>query len=289
MLRMPRVFAAAVAAPRGPRRISAMVRVKNEAEYLGVALDSIVEHVDQIVLIDNLSTDATPTIIREFARQHPGMVTVREYPHAIARPGAESKALARDPAARNSPALLANYYTWCLQWCDAPYVLKWDGDMVATRETHEAIRAFKRSDRQALWLNGLNVYPDLEHAISDWDTPGPVSPRAVAPSEPRVFPKRFARYTSALGVYEALGSPYLHGFFALHWSAPAFLHLPLCKSTPFHNNSSDYRWPNPWTIPPGQRLPESMLEAVRQRRLTSYCRPPAEGTARAEGAGPGAA
>lgn len=274
LLRRPRAHIIRLAQPRGPRRISAMMRVRNEAEFVGAALDSIVEHVDQVVIIDNLSTDSTPDAIRTFATAHGGKVKAQTYPHEIARPGSESVKLSNNPRAKHSPSLLANYYQWCLELCDLPYVLKWDGDMVATDEFGSAVREFRRRKEQSLWFFGINVYPDMKHAIADSNSTARIRPRSIAPNEPRVFPKRFAWFSNAAGIYETLVSPYTHDTYGFHWSAPVYLHLPLCKATPFHNNSSDFKWPNPWTLPYGQPLPDSMLTAVQRWGLRSFCVPP---------------
>src|SRR5208282_2632090 len=67
------------------KRISAMMRVKNEEAFLRASAESILPLVDEIVIIDNDSTDATPRIARDLARSHPGKIRVCHYPHAVAR------------------------------------------------------------------------------------------------------------------------------------------------------------------------------------------------------------
>ncbi len=46
---------------RRVKQISAMMRVKNEEEFLAASVLSIADFVDEIVIIDNLSTDNTPS------------------------------------------------------------------------------------------------------------------------------------------------------------------------------------------------------------------------------------
>ncbi len=53
----------ALAPGLGERTISAMERVRNETEFLYPAVESIADAVDEIVLVDNLSSHATPAII----------------------------------------------------------------------------------------------------------------------------------------------------------------------------------------------------------------------------------
>jgi hypothetical protein len=113
-----------------PRRISAMLRVRDEEEFLHAAVSSIADLVDEIVLVDNQSTDRTPEIVRQLASEHSDKVAVHAYPHPVARVGAEQAAAARGRR-EAGVRTLAEYYNWCLARCREPFVLKWDGDMIA--------------------------------------------------------------------------------------------------------------------------------------------------------------
>src|SRR5438105_10685650 len=114
------------------KRISAMLRVKNEEAFLRVAVESIVDLCDEVVIIDNASTDSTATIARELARANPDRVRVCIYEHDVARVGSENRELIATAGGRRSPRLLSNYYNWCLRRCRMNFVLKWAGDMIAT-------------------------------------------------------------------------------------------------------------------------------------------------------------
>jgi glycosyltransferase involved in cell wall biosynthesis len=255
--------------PRGAKSISAMVRVKNEEEWLYQSVRSIVNEVDEVVLIDNLSTDATPDIIRRLVAEHPGKVTAFAYPHTIARQGREHIELAASKEGRRSPRLLPNFYNWCMGQCTKAYILKWDGDMIATPEFHDALLAFRNARQQVLWFPGLNVHPSRECAVKD--VPPPLTPQpgmqgripSIADSEPRLFWRRFAAYSSHW-FCEGLSSPYDQPPFRLVWPDPAYLHMALCRTVPFGNSS-----PNGEThaallasVVPGEPLKPSHLGAL---------------------------
>jgi hypothetical protein len=239
-----------------PRRISAMVRVKNEEQFLAAAVCSIAASVDQIVLIDNASTDATPAVIAALCAESPRLIAVHSYPLEIARVGGETWRLltASDGA---SPHLSGVYYNWCLRRCRHPYVLKWDGDMIATPAFHRAIAGWKRARASILMMQGANVHPDRRHLAASRSSdrgallaqqqcprmPGWVRSMTFDYLEPRLFPRWRARYAHADGFTQSLVSPFLDPRFSTalrqEVAEPAYLHLKFCKRDPYSNYSED--------------------------------------------------
>ena len=108
-----------------------MLRVKNEEDFIEPCVLSIIDLVERVVIIDNLSTDATPAIVQRLAQQHPGKIASYSYEHQIARVGKDNEELAAQ-GNNQSPCLLANFYNFCLSKCRTNFVLKWDGDMIAS-------------------------------------------------------------------------------------------------------------------------------------------------------------
>jgi len=232
-----------------------MVRIRNEAEFLDAAVRSIIDLVERVVLVDNLSTDATPAIISRLRADYANKVEAHRYPHDVARVGAENRRLYEtDPA---SPRLLSNYYNWCLAHCDTPFVLKWDGDMIALPELGNEMAAWRTSGRPILVMNGANVHPDRRHLIrarieekselaAQLETPGVpawASRLTYDHPEPRLFPRADAGYEPSLGWVERLGSPYMtrehkhsHRYRA---AEPCFLHMKFCKADPWSGYSPD--------------------------------------------------
>ena len=234
-----------------------MLRAKNEEEFLRVAATSIVDAVDEIVLVDNQSSDRTADIAAELAREFPGKVVCFSYPHSVSRVGAETRALLRDSGAQ-AVGLSAIFYNWCLARCGNPYVLKWDADMVATDELSREIEAWRSSGDHFLCFRGANIHPDRAHLaaskITDpvllqqklplQDVPEWATALSYDSLEPRLFPRQGAEFRSDSGWTQRLWSP------QLDWTpegvpltraaqTACFLHLKLCKRNPFSNYSED--------------------------------------------------
>jgi glycosyltransferase involved in cell wall biosynthesis len=217
---------------RGRKTYSAMVRVRNEEEFLLASVESIVDLVDEVVLIDNCSTDATPKLIDELVRAYPTKVRSYEYPHDVARYGAENEELAATFGGRRSRRLLANYYNWSLRRCHEPFILKWDGDTVALPALGPALERFRTSPALSLWHLGVNLHDDREHLIGG---------HPQEDLEPRLFYRRFAHYTNDLGYCEQLKSPYVgvYDTYVEKCREPLYLHLKHCKVDRYSNMSAN--------------------------------------------------
>jgi hypothetical protein len=243
-------------AGRRAKRISAMIRVKDEEEFLYPAVKSIVALVDEIVIVDNLSSDRTPGIIAELGREYPGKVLSHEYRYQLLRRGSENREFAERPETSSSPHLSATYYNWCLRRCRGPFVLKWDGDMIAGDPFETALEEWRASKKLVMMLKGVNVHPDRQHLIAarsvDLEALAsgavvPFLPRWIASMshtaiEPRLFPKRFARYRMDRWT-QVLESPCVHARGSPEsWQGvnePCFLHLKFCKRAPYSDYSPD--------------------------------------------------
>lgn len=238
-----------------PKRLSAMLRLKNEEEFLEAAIASVIDLVDELVVVDNQSDDATPQIIADFVHRHPDKVRALVYPHRIARYGEENRRLAQTRAGRRSPALLANYYNWCAAQCSEPYILKWDGDTVATDALAPTLEQFRSSPAQILWHTGLNLHESRDHLIAG---------RPTEDVEPRLFFKRFAHYGNSLGYVETLWSPYMMMYpeRSERVLEPLYFHLKFCKHDRFSNLSDDRRASEERNSARGEPLPAALYDQV---------------------------
>jgi len=196
-------------------------------------------------------------IISRLKSEHPGRIDVHRYPHEVARYGAETWRLSTTPGRIKSPHLSSSYYNWCLSRCRGPYILKWDGDMIALPRLREALAEWKRGCHPVLFMHGANVHPDLEHLIAarnddresmlrGLEVPGlPIWATSLTYDfpEPRLFPKLFARYTSRIWWVEALDSPFLRksvrNAYGRELAEPSYLHMKFCKRDPLAAYSSD--------------------------------------------------
>ncbi len=117
----------------GPLRpgLTCVFRVKNEARNLPWVLPPMFEAVQHVVLVDNGSDDGTLEVAREVAGSvgAADRFTATTYPFAVSRAGAEH--LATPPASVHS---LTHFYNWSFSHVHTTYSMKWDGDMVLTRD-----------------------------------------------------------------------------------------------------------------------------------------------------------
>ncbi len=248
---------AAAVAGRPPKRLSAMFRVKNEEEYLERAILSVVDLVDEVVIVDNQSEDATPRIISDVARRYPAKVKSLSYPHRIARYGQEHIELAKTRAGRRSPSFLPNFYNWCRDRCTHPYILKWDGDTVATEALAPTLRAFRQSRAQVLFHTGINLHESRECFISG---------RPFEDYEPRLFYRRFSFYGNMGGYVEALWSPYtslaMLQDYVERSPEPLYIHMKFCKQQRFTNISADVEEQERKFSSRGELLPPDLRRQV---------------------------
>jgi glycosyltransferase involved in cell wall biosynthesis len=272
---------------RRRRRISAMIRVRNEEEFLYPSIKSIADAVDEIIIVDNLSTDRSALIIESLRLEYPHKVVSYQYPYEVRKVGGETWELAVSAEARSSPHLSANYYNWCLRRCTEPFVLKWDGDMIATGAFYRSIEEWRLLNMPVMIFNGANVHPDLQHLIaaesSDRENllaslKGPWLPAWVTSlsydyPEPRLFPRCLARYDSSNGWTQRLSSPYLDQFGSrccYRVNDVGYLHMKFCKRDPYAGYSSDLKEVIASNVTVGPPLSPECRELLRRWLLNPY-------------------
>ena len=148
--------------------ISAVVAARNEAYTTPLCLRSLIGFADQIICIDNGSTDATLAAMEAFAHNYGDSVEVE----IVSMPG----------------ALLGDCREEGLRRTRCEWHLRWDADMVAKTSGRDDVaelrRRVLRDDRsRSIQLPRTNLYGDLAHT-------GRLSP-AVDPGEPILV--RFGR------------------------------------------------------------------------------------------------
>ncbi|GMA24880.1 hypothetical protein GCM10025864_26390 [Luteimicrobium album] len=183
---------------RAPRTFSAMIRVRNEEQFLEAAVRSIADSMDEIVIVDNLSTDGTPDVIARLRESLGTKVVPLRYPFEVARYGEENRRLASTKDGLRSPHLLANYYEWCLAHCTRGFVVKWDGDMIATDAFPALIDGLRSAEIAVRYFHGANLHASGTSLIAGLP---------YEDAEPRAFLRRFARYDNGFDVWERFRSP----------------------------------------------------------------------------------
>ena len=120
--------------------ISAMIRLKNEGDNIYNVLNSIKNCFDEIVIVDNDSTDNTISEIKRAVNDHPLLkdkIKLHHYKFKIARCGLDNF---MEP--QNSPNSLASFYNYSLKKCNFSKVCKWDGDMFLPKSMERSFQDF---------------------------------------------------------------------------------------------------------------------------------------------------
>ena len=142
--------------PRNRRDgISAMLRVRDGAEFLRPGLESCIDVFDEIVAVHHQCSDDTPRILHEYEAAYPGRFKVYEYPHEVFPPGTEEHA-AQDPESPHTIAALCNY---ALSKTTRRFAIKHDADHLYMPRFAE-IADFVRSGRAggcSVPVIGLNL------------------------------------------------------------------------------------------------------------------------------------
>ncbi len=272
----------------GQKQVSAMIRVKDEEEFLYPSVQSIAKDVEEIVLIDNSSTDHTPLIMECLRREYPHKVVCYQYKYEIRRQGWESWELASRSESSSSPHLLAHYYNWCLDRCTKPYILKWDGDMIATEAFRKAMGGWRKSHKVLMTFEGVNVHPDGRHLMASKKTerkelvaslrlpeiPGWVTSLTYTSREPRLFPKFRATFDMGHKFCERLYTPVSNGLLISRRrhqvNDVCYLHVKFCKRKPYSGYSSELAEVISSNIAVGQPLSPEWLDLFRRWRVDGW-------------------
>jgi glycosyltransferase involved in cell wall biosynthesis len=264
-----------------------MVRVRNEADFLAPAVRSIAPLVDEVVIIDNASTDATPAIIGALRRELPG-VRAFTYPGRVARAGSEHL----QAVATGGRHRLSTLTSWSMRQCRYPFIVTWDADMLAGPQLTSLWEEWRRGPYLSLFFAGLNAHPDRVHLLgARSDDPATIARPLVraqapgwtrkmtgAPGETRLYPRLLARSDdSRFWWCESLRSPFTFGLgppttslasrFKLFSDEPMYLHLKYWKRSPNANHSPDFKAMLQGNLGVGPPMPEEWRELAERYGL----------------------
>lgn len=137
--------------------ITAVISMKNESYTLPFCLESLIDVVDQIVIIDNGSQDNSLEIAKNFQKNNVNNVEVNilEMPNALLGD------------CRRAGLNMSKY-----QWH-----LRWDADMIAQTDGMNSIKilrekVLKINRPTAIQLPRTNLFGDIEHAMGIINEPG---------------------------------------------------------------------------------------------------------------------
>ena len=137
--------------------ISLIIRAKNEELNIPQCIESVVDLVDEIIFVDNGSTDNTYSLVEEYSKiyQH---IKLYKYNIKVTRAGEDHKSAMQ----RNDKNTLGLFYNWCLSKATYYNVFKWDADFICIRNNFiNLVKSYNlknRNDKFAIWFTGKTLF-----------------------------------------------------------------------------------------------------------------------------------
>lgn len=202
--------------------IAAMLRVKDEEEFIKPCLVSIKDFFDEIVIALNCCTDNTPKIIAELNLPQ---VRVLEYPFTLHHNGPGHNHIPENSLHDN-----AYFYNWVMSKTHFQHVCKWDGDMIALPGLNSRLRK-KIQENNIVHISEVTIAGE-ELAY--------LSREAPPTSEPRFFRVDEDTFYKQGEICEYFTHTYREKVCRI--DEPLFLHFKHAKSVA----SATKIWPDNW-------------------------------------------
>lgn len=142
----PRLFL--VSSYKRPKGISVMMRVKDESDWIRPSIESIKGIADEIIIVDNGSSDGTYEILKEMASEEKGLVKLW----------------------RKSDLSYCALCNFALDQTQFQWAFKWDGDMIAhtsgdcnISKLRERLLSLNPKRYYLIYFRHINLSGDLFH------------------------------------------------------------------------------------------------------------------------------
>ena len=113
--------------------ISGVARLKNSEDFLEATIESYIGLLDEIILVNNMSTDTTEKICLKLQKKYPKIIKYFSYDYEVYPPWHNIKPTS------NSIHSLAYYYNWSFSQSTYSHVMKLDDDNLAIKEKWDDI------------------------------------------------------------------------------------------------------------------------------------------------------
>ena len=200
--------------------VSAMLRVRDGADFLQAGLESCLDIFDEVVAVHHQCSDATPQILHDLAKRHPDRLKVYEYPHEVAPPHT-ARHVEEGAASLHTIAALCNY---ALSKTTRRVAIKHDADHIYIRPNlARAVAAARRRCDRFIIAAGVNLArsPDGAFGVSLHD------PFCGAHGDHGFFPVSKDTYFYHSGVIERFNHSPLPRFH--HHAGILFWHMKLLQ------------------------------------------------------------
>ena len=137
--------------------ISLIIRAKNEESNIDLCIKSVIDLVDEIIFIDNNSTDNTYELVKKYTYKY-DKIKLYQYNINVNKVGIDHKEALKN----NNKNTLGTFYNWCLSKSTKNNVFKWDADFICIQNNFiqlvEIYNLKKREDKFAIWFTGITLF-----------------------------------------------------------------------------------------------------------------------------------
>jgi glycosyltransferase involved in cell wall biosynthesis len=133
--------------------VSGMLRVKNGQDYLRLSVLSVINQLDELIIVFNDSNDNTENIVIELEKEYPDKIKVYKY-IPIVYPPNNDKYLETHEDSYHS---LAYYYNFTMSKTTKTFVMKIDDDQLYFPDTIKKMRE-KCNDYNCIGNKGINLF-----------------------------------------------------------------------------------------------------------------------------------
>ena len=143
--------------PKLKNGVSLIIRAKNEEKNIKVCIESVVDLVDEIIFVNNNSTDNTLKLIEEYALKYP-KIKVYNYFINVNKAGTQHAEAIKN----NDKNTLGQFYNWCLSKATMKNIIKWDADFICIRNNFKRMLknydVINKNEHYALWFTGYTLF-----------------------------------------------------------------------------------------------------------------------------------
>jgi glycosyltransferase involved in cell wall biosynthesis len=134
------------------------MRLKNEEEFVETAIESVIDCLDELVIVHNGCTDRTPEIIESCRLRHPDRIRIFEYKPSVFLPGSVEHR--QEPM--GSPHSLVNYSNYALAKTTHKIAIKIDGDELYLDNPFKQLTDDLRSGKctTPIGIFGINLWDE---------------------------------------------------------------------------------------------------------------------------------
>ena len=155
--------------PKLNNGLSLIIRAKNEQKNIRLCIDSVIDLVDEIIFVNNNSTDDTLKIIEELGLMN-DKIKIYNYFIDVNRVGVEHQNALKN----NDNNTLGIYYNWCLSKSTMTNVIKWDADFICIKENFKLmINNYKiknKFNKYAVWFSGYTLFMNKKNYYINLDS-----------------------------------------------------------------------------------------------------------------------